>query len=72
MPVVWPGGGVEYHPSHGEWISVLRRHGFVVDQLVELYPPEGAEDPEFYEIVSPDWAGRWPAEELWVTHLDNV
>jgi SAM-dependent methyltransferase len=72
MPVVWPGGGVEYHPSHGAWISVLRRHGFVVDQLVELYPPEGAADPEFYEIASPGWAGRWPAEELWVTHLDNV
>lgn len=72
MPVEWPGGGVEYHPSHGEWIAVLRRHGFVVDQLIELYPPAQAARPEFYEIVSPEWSDRWPAEELWVAHLRNV
>ena len=23
--VQWPGGGVEHHPSHGDWIAVLRR-----------------------------------------------
>jgi SAM-dependent methyltransferase len=68
-PVEWPGGGVEFHPSHGEWIEVLRRHGFVVEQLRELYPPAGATRPDFYEIVSPQWAGRWPAEELWVASL---
>ncbi len=67
--VAWPGGGVEHHLGHGEWISVLGRNGFVVDALHELTPPEGAEDPDWYEIVTADWAGRWPAEDVWVAHL---
>jgi SAM-dependent methyltransferase len=64
--VQWPGGGFEFHPSHGEWISQLRRSGFVVEALHELYAPADGLDHPFYEIVSPDWATAWPAEELWV------
>jgi SAM-dependent methyltransferase len=67
--VRWPGGGVEYHPSHGDWIDVLIANGFVVDRLVELYAPPGAENPEYYEIASRDWAANWPVEDLWVAHL---
>lgn len=66
--VAWPDGGIEYHPSHGTWIALLRRAGFVVDALHELYPPVGADTHEHYEIVTADWAQRWPAEELWVAH----
>ena len=41
--VRWPGGGVEYHPSHGDWIRILRGHGFQVEGLHELYArPAGA------------------------------
>ena len=68
-PVAWPGGGVEHHLSHGEWIAVLRRHGFMVDALHELYPPDDATSPEYYDIVTADWARQWPAEELWVATL---
>jgi hypothetical protein len=68
--VAWPGGGIEHHPSHGMWISLLRHAGFVVDALHELRPPADAVDPEYYEIVSADWARRWPAEEVWVAHLE--
>lgn len=64
--VRWDGGGVEHHPGHGEWVGVLGRSGFTVDALHELRPPVGAEDPVWYEIVSADWAGRWPAEDVWV------
>lgn len=64
--VQWPGGGVEFHPSHGDWVRLLRRVGFVVEALHELYAPADGGDHEFYEIVSHDWASRWPAEELWV------
>jgi SAM-dependent methyltransferase len=64
--VRWPGGGVEFHPSHGDWVRLLRRFGFTVDALHEIYAPAGATDHPFYEIVSVDWATRWPAEELWV------
>jgi len=64
--VRWPGGGVEFHPSHGDWVRILRAHGFVIEALHELYAPPEAEAHEYYEIVSPRWAARWPAEELWV------
>jgi|SRR5919112_604469 SAM-dependent methyltransferase len=64
--VRWPGGGVEFHPSHGDWVRLLRGSGFEVVAMHEIYaPPEGS-DHAFYEIVSKDWATRWPAEELWV------
>jgi hypothetical protein len=32
----------------------------------ELYAPADGLDHPFYEIVSPEWATAWPAEELWV------
>ncbi len=68
-PVRWPGGGVEFHPGHGERIRVLRRHGFVVHALHELYAPPGASTHEYYEIADPQWAQKWPAEDLWVAQL---
>jgi SAM-dependent methyltransferase len=67
--VHWPGGGLEHHPGHGEWIELLRGAGFVVEGLAELVPPDLAADPEFYEIVTADWGRRWPAEDLWSTRL---
>src|SRR6478736_3915812 len=67
--VQWPGGGFEFHPSHGEWIRQLRGSGFVVEAMHELYAPADGLDHPFYEIVSPEWATAWPAEELWVASL---
>jgi SAM-dependent methyltransferase len=64
--VHWPGGGVEFHPSHGDWLRLLREAGFVVEALHEIYAPPEGDDHSFYEIVSKDWATRWPAEEVWV------
>jgi hypothetical protein len=64
--VQWPGGGFEFHPSHGEWVRALRSAGFVVEALHEIYAPADGLDHPFYEIVSREWATRWPAEELWV------
>jgi SAM-dependent methyltransferase len=67
--VEWPGGGIEFHPSHGAWIRVLRANGFVVDALHELYAPAGGESHEYYAIATADWAARWPVEDLWAAHL---
>jgi SAM-dependent methyltransferase len=64
--VRWPGGGVEFHPSHGDWVRLLGAAGFVVEALHELFAPADGADHPFYEIVSQQWASRWPAEELWV------
>jgi SAM-dependent methyltransferase len=62
----WPDdGSVEFHQGYGSWIRVLRESGFEVVDLVELRAPEGAEPTRFPGWVSPDWARRWPAEEIW-------
>jgi SAM-dependent methyltransferase len=66
--VAWPGGGIEHHPSHSDWIRLLRINGFTIDALHELYPLADAKPPDFYDIVTADWATRWPAEDAWVAH----
>ena len=41
--VEWPGDqGVEFHLAHGDWIRLLRRSGFEVEDLVEIRPPADA------------------------------
>jgi SAM-dependent methyltransferase len=64
--VHWSGGGIEFHPSHGDWVRLLRDSGFVVEAMREMYAPPDSRDHPFYEIVSGAWATKWPAEELWV------
>ena len=67
--VQWPGGGVEFHPSHGDWIRLLRSNGFVVETLHELYAPADAATHEYYAIATAQWAKLWPVEDLWAAHL---
>jgi SAM-dependent methyltransferase len=65
--IQWPESeGIEFHLAHGEWIALLRAHGFAIEALHELRAPEGAEDPGYYDFVTVEWGRRWPAEELWV------
>jgi len=63
--VRWPGGGIEFHPSHGDWVRLLRGSGFEVEALHEIYASPDVGDHPFYEIVSSEWATKWPAEEIW-------
>ena len=70
--VHWDGGGVEFHPSHGDWVRLLRRYGFVPEAMHEIYAPADGADHPFYEIVSQEWASSWPAEELWVATRSEV
>jgi SAM-dependent methyltransferase len=69
--VQWSGGGVEFHPSHGEWIRILTSNGFVVEALHELYAPEGAKTHDYYEIATAEWARQWPVEDLWTVRLSR-
>ncbi len=63
----WPGEvGVEWQLPHGELFRLLRRTGFDVVDLVELYAPDDASDHEYYAAFSAEWARKWPAEEIWV------
>jgi ubiquinone/menaquinone biosynthesis C-methylase UbiE len=54
---------VEYQLTYGEWIRLFRRCGLVVEDLVELRPPEGATTT--YDLAPLQWARRWPAENIW-------
>jgi SAM-dependent methyltransferase len=60
----WPGSaGVEFHLSHGDWIRLLRRSGFEVEDLIEVRPAAGA--TARYPFVTVEWARNWPCEEVW-------
>ena len=65
----WPGEGVEYHLSHGDWIRLLRGNGFEILDLIELQAPADAETHQHYDYVSADWSRKWPAEEIWRARL---
>jgi SAM-dependent methyltransferase len=56
--------GVEFHPTHGHWVRLLRASGFILEDLIEVRPPPDAQ-PRF-DFVSTEWARRWPSEEVWV------
>jgi SAM-dependent methyltransferase len=62
--IEWPtDDSVEFHLSHGDWIKLLRRSGFEIEDLVELRP---APDPATrYPYVTLEWARQWPCEEVW-------
>jgi SAM-dependent methyltransferase len=70
--VSWPGGGLEHHPGHGDWIRLLRSNDFEIDALHEVFPPPGVGTPDFYDIVTGEWATRWPAEDAWVAHRSSA
>lgn len=57
-------GTIDWVLPAGEWISVLRAGGFVVERLVELRAPKGA-TTTYTDFVRPRWARRWPAEWIW-------
>ena len=64
----WPDDPtIEFHLSPGDWIRLLRANGFVVEALVEVRPQEGALSS--YPFVTPEWARRWPCEEVWRARL---
>jgi SAM-dependent methyltransferase len=68
--IQWAGEtGVEYHLSHGDWIDLLRAHGFEIERLIEAKAPPEAKAHGYYDYVSPEWAWQWPAEEIWVARL---
>ncbi len=68
--IQWPGDpGTEYNLAHGDWIRLLRGHGFEVEDLIELEVPEDAETHEYYGFISAEWGRQWPAEEIWVARL---
>ena len=61
----WPDElDVEFHLPHGEWFKLFHANGFTVENLVELQAPAGA-PANRWPFVTPEWARRWPSEEIW-------
>ena len=62
--IEWPGSmGVEFSLSHGDWIRLLRRSRFEVEDLIEVQAPEAGTTR--YPYVTLQWARQWPSEEIW-------
>jgi SAM-dependent methyltransferase len=57
----------EFTLPHGELLRLLRSTGFTVEDLIEIQAPDPTH--RSYTSVSPDWAHRWPSEEIWQTRL---
>ena len=55
---------VNFALSAGDWIRLLRRNAFDVENLLELYPAEGATTR--FPYTTPEWARQWPTEEVWI------
>jgi ubiquinone/menaquinone biosynthesis C-methylase UbiE len=60
-----PDKEVNFYIPHGEWIRVLTQHGFEIVALHELEAPADAKDHPRYELVSAEWARKWPSEDIW-------
>jgi ubiquinone/menaquinone biosynthesis C-methylase UbiE len=57
--------GEEYFQlPYGEWIRLFRANGFVIEDLIEPIPAEGATST-YRTDAALAWARRWPAECLW-------
>lgn len=55
--------GVNFQLPFGEWIRLFRANDFAIEDLIELRPGPDAETS--YDLVTLEWARRWPAEHIW-------
>jgi SAM-dependent methyltransferase len=60
-----PGDSDEFVLPHSDLFGLLRRTGFEVENLFEVYAPEDARRHERYSYTTPEWARKWPNEEIW-------
>ncbi len=59
-----PEGSVQFNLEMGAWIRLFRRSGLVIEDLVEIRPPEGA-GTTYRTEAETAWARRWPMEQIW-------
>ena len=53
----WGDGTIDYQVPYGEWISLFREHGLVVEDLLELRAPKHASST-YMDYVDHSWARR--------------
>ena len=58
----WPEGGIEFHIPHGEWIRLLREHGFEIERAARDPGAAGRRHPRALRLrdrrVGPPLARR--------------
>jgi SAM-dependent methyltransferase len=63
--VQYPGEyGVEFHLAAGDWIRLLRRSGFEIEDMIDVYAPASGRHAQ-HSFVTREWASKWPSEEVW-------
>jgi hypothetical protein len=50
--------------TYGDWIRLFRANRLLVEDLIELRPPEGA-DTTYDDYAPLDWARAFPGEHIW-------
>jgi ubiquinone/menaquinone biosynthesis C-methylase UbiE len=59
-------GETEFQLGHGDLIRLLRKSGFEILDMVEIFASADAKNHPFYgEYMSVEWAQKWPSEEMW-------
>jgi ubiquinone/menaquinone biosynthesis C-methylase UbiE len=58
------GTSVVFSLPYAEWIRLFRNHSFIVEDLIELRPPQDAQTT-YTDFVTMEWASAWPAEQIW-------
>jgi len=63
--VEWEGDpSVGFHLGYGNWIRLLRAHGFEVEDLLEVQPAADA-TTRFEGLPTAEWSQHWACEEIW-------
>ena len=57
---------VNFYLGYGDWIRLLRANALEVERLVEIQAPKDARPHRHVTLPGPDWARRWPSEDIWV------
>jgi SAM-dependent methyltransferase len=60
---------VDFQLPYGSWIRLFVANDLDVVDLIEIQPPEGARTT--YDLVTYEWARRWPAENIWKARKRN-
>jgi SAM-dependent methyltransferase len=60
----WSGeDSMNFGLPHGEMIALLRGCGFIIEELIEVRPPE--DSTTGVPLATLEWARQWPCEEIW-------
>ncbi len=65
-----PGEPINFNLPYGEWITLFRKHGFLVEDLIELRPSADATS-SYRSEATREWARRWPLEHIWRVRLQR-